>query len=268
MIRLICIDVDGTIVGTGGAVHDAVWPAVDEARARGLRLAICSGRPGFGLARDYAARLDPAGWHSFQNGASVMQLPSGGSRSHALPPALLESLVARSRARGLLLELYSDLSYAVEQDSPLARAHARLLGVPFHARAFDSLDGAVVRAQWILEGDQPLPLEPREAAQLDVSPSASPAMPGITFVSLTPSGIDKAWAVRTIAAQYAIALDEVMYVGDGRNDVTAMRVAGLAIAMANSEPEALAVADRVVGDVDEGGLADALRLAVDDHGVR
>lgn len=268
MIRLVCIDVDGTIVGTGGVVHGAVWRAVDEARERGLRLAICSGRPGFGLAREYATRLDPTGWHSFQNGASVMHLPSGGSRSHALPAALLASLVARSRADDLLLELYSDLSYAVEQDSPLSRAHARLMGVPFHVRAFEAIEGTVVRAQWIFEDDRPLPLEAHEATQLDVSPSTSPAMPGITFVSLTPAGIDKATAVRTIAAQYSLALDEVMYVGDGRNDVTAMRAAGMAVAMANAEPEALAVADRVVGHVDDGGLADALRLAMqegDDH---
>jgi hydroxymethylpyrimidine pyrophosphatase-like HAD family hydrolase len=54
-----------------------------------------------------------------------------------------------------------------------------------------------------------------------------------------------------------------MFVGDGGNDLAAMRVVGTAVAMANAEPEILAMADHVVDHVDAGGAVQALRMATD-----
>src|SRR5512133_4215125 len=110
MIRLVCIDVD-----------PAVWSAVAAVRATGVRLAVCSGRPAFGVAREYAPRLDPDGWHVFQNGASVVHLPTGRSLSQALPPDLVGALVARARATGRTLELYTDTTYAFETANERSR---------------------------------------------------------------------------------------------------------------------------------------------------
>src|SRR3954468_20115115 len=150
MIRLVCIDVDGTLVGSEGTVPSDAWAAAEEARARGIRLAICSGRPAFGTTREYAARLDADGWHVFQNGASTVHLPTGRSLSTPLPVHLVDELVARARRTGRILELYSDGAYAVEHDTERAREHARLLGVPFAPRPFASLPGPIVRGQWLL----------------------------------------------------------------------------------------------------------------------
>src|SRR5687768_10440735 len=101
-IQLVCIDVDGTLIGSSGQVSEAVWRAAARARSAGIRLAISSGRPGFGVTRALAERLDPDGWHCFQNGASVMQLPGGASRSTPLGAALPE-LIERARRLGRVL---------------------------------------------------------------------------------------------------------------------------------------------------------------------
>src|SRR6476619_6476559 len=104
MIRLICIDVDGTLVGRSGEVSPAVWAAAETVRAAGIRIAICSGRPSFGRTRAFADRLDHDGWHIFQNGASVVHFPSGETRSHPFTAAAVAGLVARSRETGRILE--------------------------------------------------------------------------------------------------------------------------------------------------------------------
>src|SRR5438309_928473 len=103
MIRLVCIDVDGTLIGASGVVTPAVWAAAARARARGIRLAICTGRPGFGVARGYAAQLDPDGWHIFQNGSSVVHLGHGETRSGPLPAEAVTRLIARARGTGRIL---------------------------------------------------------------------------------------------------------------------------------------------------------------------
>lgn len=261
MIALVCIDVDGTLVGSSGDVRPAVWAAAERARARGVRLAVCSGRPAFGRARDYAERLDGTGWHVFQNGASVVHLPSGASRSYRLPADAVPPLVARARATGRVLELYADDEYVVEDDGALARAHAALLGVPFHRRPFEALRGVPVRAQWLVPHAEVDAVLAEPHGGLTLQPSLSPVMPETTFVNMTPAGVDKAAAIRLVAAEYGIPLAQVMMVGDGLNDVTALRAVGHPVAMGNAEPEVHAVARTAVAGVDEDGLVEALEMA-------
>lgn len=86
-------------------------------------------------------------------------------------------------------------------------------------------------------------------------------MPDTLFLNITPSGVDKSTAVRTIAAANEVPLEAVMYVGDARNDAVAMRIVGCPVAMGNAEAEAIAVARIVVGDVDAAGLVEALNWA-------
>lgn len=262
MIKLVCIDVDGTLVGTGGRISERIWPAVEAARAAGLRLALCTGRPAFGVAREYAQKLQADGWHIFQNGASIVQLASGASRSSSLAPSVVASLRAQALRNGRILELYTDRAYTSESRDERALRHAALLQVPFAPYAFDSLDGPIVRAQWIIPRDE-LPAllrEPRDGFEL--APSTALEMPDTSFVNLTPPGVTKASAVRVVADQYGCSLDEVMFVGDGTNDVEAMRIVGRPVAMANAEPEVLALTPHHVGHVDDGGLADALASAL------
>jgi Cof subfamily protein (haloacid dehalogenase superfamily) len=262
VIRLVCIDVDGTLVGSSGTVLPQVWVAAEQARRAGIRLAICSGRPAFGMTRDLAQRLDADGWHIFQNGASVVHLPTSKSRSSSLPVESVTMLIERSRRTGRILELYADTEYAVESHREPAREHARLLGVPFEPRAYESLRGTVVRAQWVLANDEVEPTLRDPHPGLSLSPAASPVMPATTFVNVTVAGVGKASAVRALSDTYEIPLEQVMMVGDGRNDVAAMQEVGFAVAMGNSDPEVFEVAQLTVGHVDEGGLGDALAAAI------
>jgi Cof subfamily protein (haloacid dehalogenase superfamily) len=261
MIDLICVDVDGTLVGSSGDVLPAVWDAVEWARGEGARLVICSGRPAFGLTRALAERLDPEGWHVFQNGASVVHLPSGRTRSGRIPRDKVEALVRRARENGRILELYSDFEYTVESEDDRAVRHAALLGVPFRPRDLLSLEGDVVRMQWLLSHAEAPAVLAEEHEGLALSPSTSPVTPDITFISVSQPGLSKAGAVRAIAAEYGVPLERVMMVGDGENDLQVMEVVGVPVAMGNAVPEIVALAKHHVAHVDRGGLIEALELA-------
>jgi hypothetical protein len=261
LIGLIGIDVDGTLVGSSGVVPEFVWQAAERARAAGIRLALCSGRPAFGTAREYARRLDADGWHIFQNGASVVHLATEQSRSTPLPQSHVHDLIAQARESEHVLELYSDSAYVVESDAPWAIEHAELLGLPFKAQRFETLTTPVVRAQWLLS---PADAERVHApADLEVAHSTSPLMPGVRFVGITRQGVSKGNAIREVAAAYQLDLRDVMYVGDSGNDLSALRIVGHPVAMANADPAIIAAASYTVGDVEEGGLAQALQLALD-----
>ena len=262
MIRLICVDVDGTMVGSTGVVSPAVWPAARMAREQGIRLVLCSGRPAFGRSREYAEQLDRAGWHVFQNGASVVNLANGETRSHAFSDGTVDWLIETAHRTGRVLELYSDTDYAVECDTPRARAHAQLLGVPFTARDLRSLAGPIVRAQWLANHAESDVILSEPSQGLSMSASRSPVMPDTSFVNVTLAGVDKGSAVSAVAVIYAIPLAQIMMVGDGSNDLSVLRVVGVPVAMGNAEPEVKAAARHVVADVDSGGLVEALTMAL------
>jgi Cof subfamily protein (haloacid dehalogenase superfamily) len=262
MIGLVGIDVDGTLVGKSGEVDPRVWEAAELARAKGIRLALCSGRPAFGRAVGYARRLDMEGWHAFQNGASIVHLQTGQSRSVALAPAAVRAFIAEARANGNVLELYSDQDWVEESAATWAVEHAELLGVKFEPRPFESLDGEVVRAQWLLTSEQARTVMSRPHPGLEAAQSSSPLMPGTQFVGFTHAGVSKASAMRTIADQYGVAMRDVMYIGDSGNDISALRVVGHPVAMGNSDPDVIQAAGRTVASVDQAGVAEALRIAI------
>ncbi|CAN5648432.1 Cof-type HAD-IIB family hydrolase [soil metagenome] len=261
-VRLIAIDVDGTLVGTSGIVAPKVWEAADRARARGIRLAIASGRPAFGTTGEHAARLDPTAWHVFQNGASILDLARGVSKSAPIPEATIAMLVDRRVQTRRCLELYTDTSYASEGNEELARAHAALLGVRYVERAFAGLAGAIVRAQWLITPSELDALIEEAHPDLEVCASTSPMMQDTLFVNLTVAGITKASAIRTIAAEYGYPLSDVMHVGDSGNDLEALRTVGWPVAMHNAEPDVRASAKHHVVHVDDGGAIEAIDLAM------
>lgn len=261
-IRLVGIDVDGTLIGSSGEIPPAVWQIARRARAAGIRLVLCSGRPAFGLTVEYAKELDADGWHVFQNGASVVHLQTQESLSTGLPSFAVQRLIEQARMSDGVLELYTDTNYATESTSIWARQHAALLGVPFQPRSFETLSGTPVRAQWLVSVDDVDATIAASPLGLEIAQSSSPLMPQTRFVGLTRAGVSKGSALRTVAANYGISLQQAMYVGDSGNDLSALRIVGYPVAMANAEPEVLAAATHVVPHVDEGGLAEAFQIAL------
>ena len=69
----------------------------------------------------------------------------------------------------------------------------------------------------------------------------------------------KGRAIERFAAHFGWTLANCMAFGDGLNDLTMVRMAGTGVAMANAAPEVLAAADYVTLSNDDDGVAAALR---------
>ena len=268
MLGLVCIDVDGTLVGHNNQVHPRVWETAARAVQAGLKLAICTGRPALSATLAYARQLDPLGWHIFQGGASLLQPESGASRSHPLSESALERLLALYAQTGWVLELYSDQDYVVEAFAPgseadrLARDHARLIGVDFQPRSLRALQGKLVRAQWVVSGAQTSAAMASCFEGVVYASATSPSVADACFISVTAAGVDKCSAIRELAALSGVPLSQTMMIGDGQNDLRAMQLVGYPVAMQNADPVLSAVCRYQVGHVEAGGVAEALELAL------
>lgn len=258
MLPLVCLDVDGTLVGSAGRPSDALWSSARRARGRGQHLTLCTARVALGPTREWAARLDPDGFHVFHTGATLWRPATDEVIAHALAERVVAATMRTAADRGWVFEAYTFDDWAVDSDAPLAVAHAGLLGVPHRRRPIDSLEGDVVRVQWVV------PIEDLPDA-LDLAPAGctasgatSPVMPGAAFVSVTRDDVSKAAGVAEVATHFDVPLSDVMMVGDGNNDLSAMSVVGWPVAIGDADPSVVAAARIVVSAVDDDGAAEAI----------
>lgn len=262
MIKLVLIDVDGTLYGPSG-VHPRVWESADRARARGLHLAICTGRSGAGVALDYARRLDPQGMHIFDGGAVILGGDGVVRHSTQLDRAAYDALLAIARTNDFDVETYTaEGGYFIERETPDLVAHQKILGRTATVMPLDEVPGTIARLQFVVQEDpawQAARPQVRALTALEMHEATSPTMMHIVFASVTRRGASKLAAAGWIAGQFGLdGLARVAMVGDGDNDLELIRAAGLGIAMGNAPAHIQAAADRVVGRVENAGLADAL----------
>lgn len=264
MIPLICIDVDGTLVGSSKVVTNGVWAAVDQALERGQHLALSTARGAFGSAWDMAKRLDPNGWHVFHAGGAIAHTGTNETRGHNLDTADIATL--RTLAKNdWFLELYTATTYAVESESQVSVDHAGLMGLPFKACSFDEFldtNSSIVRAQMVVPvSDIEDVTETLRPLGLSLSSATSPIMEGTAFVSITKPGVTKATGIRSICETLGLTISEVMMIGDGLNDLPAIEAVGHPVAMGNAEDAVKELANHVVADVAHDGVAEALALS-------
>ncbi len=85
---------------------------------------------------------------------------------------------------------------------------------------------------------------------------------GISELTIFASDVSKGSGMRWLARRLGIPLSQTLAIGDGVNDVSMLRAAGLGVAMRNAAPEIQREADAVTATNDEDGAALAIERYV------
>jgi hydroxymethylpyrimidine pyrophosphatase-like HAD family hydrolase len=78
------------------------------------------------------------------------------------------------------------------------------------------------------------------------------------WVTVVPEGVSKGSALEKLRAELGVASEDTFAAGDGDNDIEMLRWAAHGVAMGQAPETVRAVADEVIGPVEEHGLAAAL----------
>src|SRR3954468_16911901 len=100
-IRLLIIDVDGTLIGAGLSISPRVHDTLIEAKHRGVQIALCTGRPMLSAQR-FIDDLQLTGYHIFDAGATIANPTTGAILySGGLNRTLAFDLVTAAEKAGL-----------------------------------------------------------------------------------------------------------------------------------------------------------------------
>jgi Cof subfamily protein (haloacid dehalogenase superfamily) len=264
MIPLVILDLDGTMIGRSGVVAPEVWAAIERARGFGVKLAVCTGRPGLGVAVRVAERVGPTNPHVFQSGAHVAYPDGRTVRTSALKESATLPLVRHAREHNLVLELYTPQHMYVERKTRKSEDHARVIGVQALVRDLGEVVASepVIRAQWVVDVDQEVLALAPKVEGVTISRATSPTLPGTLFISLTRNGVSKGTAIAELAKRLRIPLERAMAVGDTSGDLPMLELVGFPVVMGNAEAHLKARFATVVGDVETHGVVQALDLAL------
>lgn len=260
MIKLISLDLDGTLLDPRGQITAASKEAIAKARAAGIRVVLNTGRPAPEAAAFVReAACDPLA--SVLGGAAVADCASGQVlRRWDIPEASGRRVLELCLGRGLELMIFAGEHIVVDPFSreSLARTYPF---PPFHDNAEPAEDPVAYLAE------RGLPLT-KLHAQGD--PKAFPleelsALDGLTLTSssdrdfeVVSQGVDKGRSLAVLAAMYGIPLEECAAVGDSDNDMGALKAAGTPIAMGNATRPVKDIAVRVAPSNAEEGAAWAI----------
>lgn len=271
MIRLVAIDIDGTLLDSRGRVPAANLEALREAAARGVHVVVVTGRS-YPFALQAVGDLPDPLTLVVYNGA-VVRVRSGPTLAvrrlgHDVARRLLAATRAWRPSTLMQFDREGEGQTVVDRmswDAPnrrgyYARIRHLVRAVPDLEHALDAEAPVQVAFNGPVDEMSRLAgvLRPHaEEGHVSVSVTSYPAR-DFTLVDVNAAGATKGQALSGVARHFGVAREDVFAIGDNHNDVDMLAWAGRAAVMGNAEPELLALGLPVTGTNDEAGLAEAI----------
>ncbi len=262
-IRLVALDLDGTLVGEDLVIHPRVRDAVGRAQAAGVQIALVTGRM-FAAARPFVHALGITGPVVCYQGAALFDAASGATlRETPVHPDVTRTVLDWAHAHGVHAQCYADDTLYVEAINRFSKRYTDVARV--EPVVVPSLRDAFAERPTIkiVLVDDPGPSEQHLAAlEALLGARAYLTRSNVDFVEVVDPAVNKGESLAFIARRYGVALEATLAVGDSWNDLPLLEAAGIGVAMGSGPPELLARADAVVADVAHDGVAEALERFV------
>lgn len=262
-IKLIAVDLDGTLLNSKHKLSDRNKKALKAAIDKGVQVVIATGK----TRHSAAAMLEELGIKSpgvFAQGLTTYN--GDGSLRHniTMDTAILRRIITYAEDRGFGVLAYSGDKILTRRADEVAAKIAEY-GEP-SAESVGSLQnilGTTEINKLILYGQESkIPaLRWQLSKQLDGQVHLTRAqVEGI--LEVLPAGSSKGKAVMRVMKDLNIPPENALAIGDGENDIEMLQAVGTGVAVGNAVQKLKAVATQVVGSNDDDGVAQAIEMFV------
>ena len=261
--KLVAFDLDGTLLGEELLVRPRVLSAIAKMRERGIQGCIVTGRM-YRAALPFVRQLQfTAPVVCYQGAAVIDPQTDDVLQDLPLPNAQALELDAYARKSGLHIQLYANDRYYCEERNRYADLYAKISGVepivvPSLSRQFETWDAT--KACIIAEPETVVEHLPQVRALCGDRAYVTRSIPW--FIEVMNSNVNKGKSLEIVARYLDIPMEQVLAVGDSWNDAPLLQAAGFGVAMGSAPKELVQVADAVVADVENDGVAEAVERFV------
>lgn len=235
-IKLIALDMDGTLLNDQHEVSDENRQAIKEAEKKGVKVVLSTGRS-LKTARDYVLSLELSSYLVTVNGSEIWG-PDG-------------ELVERTSVATEHIKWMHDLS----------RQHkTKFWAISSENNWNNEMPEDVLSQEWLkfgfhIEEDA---IREKVLKELESKGLFEITNSSLVNIEVNAIGINKAKGLQKVCSLLGISMENVMAVGDSMNDIAMITEAGLGIAMGNAQETVKKAADGITGKNTENGVAQAI----------
>ncbi len=257
--RMIVLDLDGTLTNRDKVITPKTKAALMRLKEEGGVIVLASGRPTYGVM-PLAEELEltkTGGFILSFNGGRIINCQTGETVfAKELPVESNRKIIALAKEHGVNILTYeknwivtpdaSDIY--VGKESAINKLEVK------QVENFESyVDFPVVKFLMLDDDDYLAMVEPKVKAALGRDYSVYRSEP--YFLEILPKGIDKAASLERLLSLLGMSKNEMIACGDGYNDLSMIKYAGLGVAMDNAVLPVKQAADYVTYSNNEDGIA-------------
>lgn len=271
-MKLLVLDVDGTLFGSDGKVSISSIEAMKKAQEKGVTIMLASGRDYSSLPLDQLKDVDIPYVITCNGSAAYKTETKETLYEECLDTEEMLEVFDYVLERGIHLNVQMNGGNYTEKK---CQSYIRNMALPDYVKEVldetcEPLDDIVefvrknevdilkVTLNFQMKEDGEY-LNREEANQyLKKLPDIHVVDGGFANLEFNKAGVSKASGIRFMSKYLGISKEDIIAIGDSENDIEMLKEAGLGIAMGNALDEVLVVADDVTAPNDEDGVAKAI----------
>lgn len=260
--KVLALDIDGTLTNANKEISPATKAALLHMMEQGHRIVLASGRPVTGLRR-YARELELeryGGYILAFNGGCMIECSTGKILyQKVLSRELLPGFYEFAKEKGCGLATHQgDVAFSAFPPDKYVALEAGMNGMELRQpRDFlGTVNFDMYKCFMTEEPDRAAVLErelrDRYGSLADIYRSDP------FFIEIMPRNVDKGSSMGRLLEIIGARWEDAVCCGDGYNDISMIKCAGVGVAMGNAQPEVKEAADYVAPGNDEDGLVDVV----------
>ncbi|MDF2672511.1 MAG: haloacid dehalogenase-like hydrolase [Clostridiales bacterium] len=256
MYKLVALDMDGTLLNKNQKISDRVKKAIAEARAKGVKIILSSGR-GFKGIEKYVKELHLDELVVSLNGAAVTD--ASGEKivfDIHMEPDVSRRIIELQKEYDIFSVNFIGLKMYVEELNEKALYFSTFEGVEVIAvgNMLEFYNTQPISKMLMIEKHEKFTIfKERLLEELGQYINATFSLPD--FLEAYNINVNKGLILHKVANYYGIKREEVIAIGDGENDIYMIEYAGLGVAMGNAMDSVKNAADIITKSNAEDGVA-------------
>lgn len=265
MIKLITIDVDGTLVTPLKRLTKENIAAIDKAKKAGIHIALVSGRPFHSMVNlNKRLGLDKKGHFTIcQNGSYVFdnfsQKPMFGTFQSPSDLVKVAKLLENYRIDVSAMDgenFYSNKKRA----NIYTKIDAKIHKMPIKIVDYENLPEDMEFGRFMVLGSKGEIKRFVENMPDEIKDNYYPVQTAPFLVEIMNKNTNKGYAISQMADKLGYKMEEVMAIGNEKNDIPMLDVAGFAVAMGNAVDELKKHADYITKSNLKSGVGHAIDM--------